>query len=252
MFTRVYSLVVPRLVGAWRRDLRSKGLSSNSRKRIGARIELLPYHDVKVTFVEGEPVISKSEVIRLIRAHPGIFAQAEKLIRDGMADEREQQVASLLTPVAVDPLRRTDRRICGRRVRQGSYFEDVDILASSNYRSEWVRWLETNGLLRKRLHTVARQGGRPVEVQVWHHMAVSLESMTGGTPRSRIGVVIPEPWILRDSHSVQSELLSGRLDAPVNVVRLEGLWAMKVIAGRPQDVHPLRNKGSASESKRSP
>ena len=84
VFTRVYSLAVPRSsLGAWRRYLRSKGLSSNPRKRIGARIELLPYHDVKVTFVEGEPVVPRSEVIRLIRAHPGIFAQAEKLIRDG-------------------------------------------------------------------------------------------------------------------------------------------------------------------------
>ncbi|MFZ1023282.1 MAG: nucleotidyl transferase AbiEii/AbiGii toxin family protein [Thermoplasmata archaeon] len=154
-------------------------------------------------------------------------------------DEREQQVASLLAQWPADLSGVLIGGFAVAAYGRARYSEDVDILASSNYRSEWVRWLETNGLLRKRSHTVARQGGRPVEVQVWHHMAVSLDLMTGGLRDRESGVVIPEPWILRDSHSVQLELLSGRVDTPVNVVRLEGLWAMKVIAGRPQDLTDL-------------
>ena len=60
-------------------------------------------------------------------------------------------------------------------------------------------------------------------------MAVSLDLMSGGLKDRESGVVIPETWILRDSLSVQLELLSGRVDTPVSVVRLEGLWAMKVL-----------------------
>ena len=81
VFTRVYVLAVPKSsVDEWTRFLRSHGLSSNSRKRIGARVELLPVDEMKVTFLSGEPVLPKGDVIRLIRAHPGIFAGAENLI----------------------------------------------------------------------------------------------------------------------------------------------------------------------------
>ena len=43
VFSRVYTLAVPRSsVNKWHRYLRSQGLSSNPRKHIGARVELLP------------------------------------------------------------------------------------------------------------------------------------------------------------------------------------------------------------------
>ncbi|MCI4352682.1 MAG: hypothetical protein L3K14_04760 [Thermoplasmata archaeon] len=83
VFTRVYTLAVPKSsLGKWHRYLHSKGISSNPKKRIGARVELLPVADLKVTFTDGEPVLPKGGVIRLIRAHPGIFAGAEALMRD--------------------------------------------------------------------------------------------------------------------------------------------------------------------------
>lgn len=83
VFTRVYTLAIPRAsIDLWHRYLHAKGLSWNSRKRIGARIELLPVSVLKVTFTHGEPVVPKGDVIRLIRAHPGIFAGAEDLVHD--------------------------------------------------------------------------------------------------------------------------------------------------------------------------
>lgn len=83
VFSRVYTLEVPRRkVPAWRRYLRSKGLPVNSRRRIGARIELVPVEHVRVTFVEGEPVISRTAVLDLIRAHPALFGNAAGLVRD--------------------------------------------------------------------------------------------------------------------------------------------------------------------------
>lgn len=83
VFTRVYTLAVPKSsLDKWNRYLRSNGLSSNAKKRIGARVELLPVEEMRVTFHEGEPVLPRGDIIRLIRAHPGIFARAEDLIRD--------------------------------------------------------------------------------------------------------------------------------------------------------------------------
>jgi hypothetical protein len=83
VFVRVYTLAVPRTsIRLWDRYLRTKGLTRHSRRRIGPRIELLPVEDLRVTFHAGEPVISRSEVLRLIRSHPAIFANAEELVSD--------------------------------------------------------------------------------------------------------------------------------------------------------------------------
>ena len=83
VFVRVFKLAVPRAsLPVWDRYLRTKGLSRSSRRRIGVRIELLPVQDLKVTFHSGEPVVSRSAVLGLIRSHPAIFANAEELVSD--------------------------------------------------------------------------------------------------------------------------------------------------------------------------
>ncbi|MCI4352693.1 MAG: hypothetical protein L3K14_04815 [Thermoplasmata archaeon] len=83
VFTRLYTLAVPKSsLGTWHKYLHSNGLSPNPKKRIGARIELLPVADLTVAFKEGEPVVPKGDALRLIRAHPGIFAGAEALVHD--------------------------------------------------------------------------------------------------------------------------------------------------------------------------
>jgi hypothetical protein len=82
-FIRVFTMAVPRgSLWDWDRYLHSKGLSRKSRRRIGTRIELLPVEHVKVTFLGGEPVIPRLDVLKLIRSHPGIFANAEELVLD--------------------------------------------------------------------------------------------------------------------------------------------------------------------------
>lgn len=82
-FVRVFTLAVPSdSLNEWARYLRSKGLSPNSRRKIGSRIELRPVRRLKVTFVGGEPVIPRADVLQLIRSHPGIFANAEELVLD--------------------------------------------------------------------------------------------------------------------------------------------------------------------------
>jgi hypothetical protein len=81
VFTRVYTLAVPkRSLGLWRNYLRKHGISAVGRKRIGVHVELLPTERMRATLVRGEPVITRREVVNLIRAHPGIYANAEDLI----------------------------------------------------------------------------------------------------------------------------------------------------------------------------
>jgi hypothetical protein len=82
-FVRFFTMAVPPgSLEGWDLYLRSKGLSRSSKRRIGPRIELLPVEHMKVTFVGGEPVIPRKDVLRLIRSHPGIFANAEELVLD--------------------------------------------------------------------------------------------------------------------------------------------------------------------------
>lgn len=83
-FYRVFELAVPsRSVGAWRRYLRANRVAVESRKRVGARVELVPVRKlVRVRIVDGEPVIPRRDVVSLIRAHPAIYANSEELLLD--------------------------------------------------------------------------------------------------------------------------------------------------------------------------
>jgi hypothetical protein len=82
-FVRVFTLAVPRSsIPAWRRFLRAHGMSPDGKKRIGARVELIPVEDLRVTFLSGEPVLRRTAVVEFIRAHPGIFANAGELVVD--------------------------------------------------------------------------------------------------------------------------------------------------------------------------
>lgn len=82
-FTRVFSLVVlDSSRERWKTYLSKNGISTKPRKRIGARVELVPVRELKYTFVAGEPVIPRDEVVSLIRNRPSVFAGAEELLID--------------------------------------------------------------------------------------------------------------------------------------------------------------------------
>ena len=82
-FARVFSLAIPeRSVSIWKTYLAKNGLSDKPRKRIGARVNLVPVVRLKSTKVGGESVVSRSEVISIIRASPSVFAGAEELLID--------------------------------------------------------------------------------------------------------------------------------------------------------------------------
>lgn len=82
-FTRVFSLAIPaKERRRWEGYLVKCGLANNPRKRIGARVALIPVETLKTTVIDGEPVIPKEEVVDLIRQRPSVFAGAEELLID--------------------------------------------------------------------------------------------------------------------------------------------------------------------------
>ena len=80
-FYRVFELAVPaHSVGKWKEYLRSHGVAVNSRKKVGARVELVPVRTVRAEIINGEPVVARRDMVSLIREHPAIYANAEDLL----------------------------------------------------------------------------------------------------------------------------------------------------------------------------
>ncbi|MGC2290121.1 MAG: nucleotidyl transferase AbiEii/AbiGii toxin family protein [Thermoplasmata archaeon] len=154
-------------------------------------------------------------------------------------DERERQATELLAEWPADLVGVLIGGYAVAAYGRPRYSEDIEVLVSNQSRNDWVRWLKGRRLRMERTYVGPVEEGHSVEVQVWHHGAVSFELMIGGVTDRASHFVIPGAWILQHPQTVRLELLSGRVDSPVNVVRLEGLWAMKILAGRPQDLTDL-------------
>ncbi len=78
---RVFCVAVPESrLATWKEYLSRHRIASSTRKRVGARVELIPVKRLQRAFVDGEPVIPRTDVVRLIRDHPGLYAGAEELL----------------------------------------------------------------------------------------------------------------------------------------------------------------------------
>ena len=83
LFSRTFSLAIPSdREEDWKTYLAGHGVSTTSRKRVGARVELVPRRHLNTNRVEGEPVVPRSEVEALIREHPALYGNAKELLLD--------------------------------------------------------------------------------------------------------------------------------------------------------------------------
>jgi predicted transcriptional regulator of viral defense system len=83
LYSRIFILAIP--YGReenWREYLSKHGVSTVARKRVGARVELIPRRGLKASRIGGEPVIPRSEVEKMIRDHPSLYGGAEELLLD--------------------------------------------------------------------------------------------------------------------------------------------------------------------------
>jgi len=83
MYCRVFYIAVPESsVAEWVAYLSRNGISTRARKRVGARVEVRGISPFSPVRVDGEAVISREDVVTLIRGHPGVYADAEALLID--------------------------------------------------------------------------------------------------------------------------------------------------------------------------
>ncbi len=81
LYSRVFSVAVPpNRENLWKDYLSKHGVSTGRGKRVGARVDLIPTSGLNPTLLGDEPVVPRSEVERLIREHPALYANAEVLL----------------------------------------------------------------------------------------------------------------------------------------------------------------------------
>ncbi len=83
-FIYEFHLTVPaEHIHGWKAFLKSHGIPLKPHKHIGIRVHLIPRDNWEgIIMHEGEPVIPRDEVLRMIRNHPAIYAGAEALLDD--------------------------------------------------------------------------------------------------------------------------------------------------------------------------
>lgn len=84
LYSRVFYLVVPsENLSLWKRYVVGHGISLRGRKRIGARVEVRGTSAFRRVVVGGESVVPRNDVVEMIHSHPGLYANAERLLIDG-------------------------------------------------------------------------------------------------------------------------------------------------------------------------
>ena len=116
---------------------------------------------------------------------------------------------------------------------------DVDVVTKEEARPAWERWLQAHQLVAERRSTFPGKNSAGVSVTNWRRDPVSFDLMVQGVRDRESYAVVPAEWIVRNPRVGPIELLSGRVEARVSTVRLEGLWALKLFAGRPHDIADL-------------
>lgn len=80
-FAREFFLAVSKdELTAWEDFLVAHGLPTNPKRHIGPRITLEPRETLRVAHVNGDPVIPRAEVVKIIRESPALYADAEELL----------------------------------------------------------------------------------------------------------------------------------------------------------------------------
>jgi hypothetical protein len=84
VFLREWHIEIPtESTRAWRTFLRDHRLSTSPRTRLGNRVVLHPVRHLRRVTVHGEPVVPRTVVLKDIRAHRAIYANADRLVEHG-------------------------------------------------------------------------------------------------------------------------------------------------------------------------
>lgn len=80
-YLREFHIAVPETAeGGWLEYLRAHRISTDSRRRVGSKVAITPSNRFRRTIHRGEPVIPRSTTAAMIKAHRGLFGDADKLL----------------------------------------------------------------------------------------------------------------------------------------------------------------------------
>jgi hypothetical protein len=84
VFLREWHIEVPKeSTRAWRAFLRDHRLSTSPRTRLGNRVVLHPVRRLRRVTLHGQPVVPRTVVLKDIRSHRAIYADADRLVQHG-------------------------------------------------------------------------------------------------------------------------------------------------------------------------
>lgn len=118
------------------------------------------------------------------------------------------------------------------------YSEDLDFVVPDAALPSIHDWLEAEKFASTAIPKEFQQnyGGR---TERWIKADVTIDLLPGHVRDREAQVDLPEPWISVNPKIGRLVLLEGRTQKDVPVVRTEALWALKLQAGRLQDIADL-------------
>lgn len=121
---------------------------------------------------------------------------------------------------------------------QPRFSVDVDLVFPVDSEPRVRRWLGTKKIPSKETLSLKTPTLRLSKVRV-SHAPFSGDLYFGAVRAREHGATVPYRWIRRGAREMRLALLAGRTRAAVSVARPEALWALKLLAGRLQDVSDL-------------
>jgi hypothetical protein len=115
---------------------------------------------------------------------------------------------------------------------------DLDLVVEASDHEALSAWLK-GAQFRIEKRWQSRAKGSRAAVDRWRRGPLILDILSGAVRDREAKVDIPARWVARDARPMRIVLLSASTREPFPVARPEALWALKIQAGRPQDLADL-------------
>lgn len=118
------------------------------------------------------------------------------------------------------------------------YSDDIDFAVTRGGVKPLRQWLEASGFRHVRRPGL-KVGPRFPDALRMQRGPVTVDLLIDYVRDREAQVDVPADWIIRENRMRQLDLLTGRVGTPVRVARPEAIWALKLQAGRDQDLTDL-------------
>jgi Nucleotidyl transferase AbiEii toxin, Type IV TA system len=118
------------------------------------------------------------------------------------------------------------------------YSVDIDLVFPLGQLSEMQRWLTVAGYREQLTFGEGREAGKFTKLRI-NKGLVTGDLYFGGLRARASGAVVDYEWIAEGARERVLRLTTTSTSVPIRTVRPEGLWVLKLLAGRPQDLSDL-------------